>query len=122
MAITDPVILVHIDGNLWKTAQEFSYKDVTVPEGFITDLASVPWPTLMLIPKSGQYNPAALIHDFLYYIQDRSRKEADAIFLQAMKDLKINAFKRRVMYYAVRLFGWIPWKVRPSGNFNVATK
>jgi len=110
---TDPLILIDIDGNLWKTEREFSYhvgsEDsadvITVPQGFETDLASIPWPASMLLPKSGIYNQAAVLHDYLYTTQTRPRAEADHIFLEAMKTLGVSWWIRTTMYTAVRLFG-----------------
>lgn len=120
---TDPLILRHINGNLWQTEREFSYhvgsEDstdvITVPKDFLTDLASVPWPVSMLIPKSGAFNQSAALHDFLYTVQTRSRLESDKIFLESMKNLGVNWFIRGIMYRAVRLGGGLVWgKKKPN--------
>ncbi len=121
---TDPLILLNIDGNLWKTEREFSYhvgsEDsadiITVPKGFLTDLASVPWPTSMLIPKSGKFNQAAVLHDYLYTIQTRPRSECDKIFLESMKNLGVNWFLRGIMYRAVRIGGGFVWKKKKTNQ------
>ena len=92
-----------------------NWKNITVPLGFDTDLASVPWPASMLIPKSGRYNSAAVLHDYLYSKKGKiidkeyTRAQVDLIFLEAMTDLGVNWFKRNLMYRAVRLGGGIPW-------------
>jgi len=39
---------------------------VTVPAGFVTDLASVPRLLWAIVPRDGLYNGAAVVHDFLY--------------------------------------------------------
>jgi len=104
--------------NLWKTrreliyfvGEEYSEDRIVVPRGFLTDLASVPWPASMLIPKSGRFNSAAVLHDWLYTEQKRSRLECDNIFLEAMQVLEVNWFKRNIMHRAVRMWGWIPWR------------
>ncbi len=126
-SFTDPLVLIHIDGNFWQTEREFSYHVgeegsgdvITVPKSFTTDLASVPWPASMLIPKSGKFNQSAVLHDFLYSItgeitppynmKKRTRAEADGIFLEAMKVLGVNWFKRGTMYNFVRVFSGIFW-------------
>lgn len=116
-SFTEKLVLTQIGPELWQTTREFSYHVgyegspdvITVPEGFITDCASVPFPAKMFIPVSGQYNQAAVVHDYLYATQTRTRKEADDIFLEAMTVLGVNWFKRQVMYRAVRLGGWLPW-------------
>src|SRR3990167_2288479 len=118
-SFTEPLILRYLPlSNLWRTEREFKYfvgeeesKDcITVPKYFFTDLASVPWPGSMLIPRSGQFNQSAVLHDFLYSIlgevtepynnKKRTRTNCDKIFLEAMKVLKVNWFKRSIMYRA----------------------
>lgn len=81
-----------------------------VPVGFITDFASVPRIFWSILPPWGRYGKAAVLHDFLYKTKSVSREKADRIFLEAMKVLKVPAWKRYIMYWAVRLFGWIRWK------------
>lgn len=117
-SFTENLTLTYIPStNLWMTDREFSYfvgeensqDKITVPKGFTTDLASVPWPASMFIPPDGRYNQAAVLHDYLYSIQTRPRIGCDRIFLEAMKILGVNVIKRLIMYKAVRLWGWLPW-------------
>ena len=78
---------------------------VTVPSGFVTDFASTPrilWP---LFPPAGPWTRAAILHDYLYTLEDCSRFLADALFRDAMRQLKVPLWRRVVMYYAVRLCG-----------------
>lgn len=128
----DRLMLIQVDGNRWETARDLEYhvgakgseERIRVPKGYKTDLASVPWPATLFIPKSGDYNPAAVIHDYLYgkrgkvivydsqgqaYAMLYSRKDCDDIFLEAMVALKVNPFKARIIYSAVRTFGWKAW-------------
>lgn len=85
----------------------------TVPAGFVTDGASVPrilWP---IFNPFGEYFRAAVMHDFLYSTAgDCSRFLADSLFREAMKELGVPIWRRVVMYYAVRAFGWMAfhWK------------
>ncbi len=116
-SFTNKLTITQIGAQLWETNTEFDYyvgyensnDKITIPKGFKTDLASVPWPASMLIPMSGLYNQAAVLHDFLYFTQTRTRLASDRIFLEAMKVLKVNVFKRLIMYRAVRMWSWIPW-------------
>ena len=55
---------------------------------------------------------AALVHDFLYHTQTRTRAESDGIFKEAMKVLGVNWFVRGTMFNSVRAFGFIPWNKR----------
>ena len=118
-SFTDKLHLIYYPKrNTWKTGRAFTYfvgeeyseDKIVVPKGFETDLASVPWPASMLIPKSGKYNQAAVLHDWLYNQQERPRAECDKIFLEAMEVVGVSLAKRRIMYRAVRWFGWIPWR------------
>lgn len=116
-SFTQPLILKKVGTRLWELFTAFEYhvgqypsEDIiTVPAGFKTDLASTPRPTWIIMPPDGEYTAAAIIHDFLYHIQTRTRLEADQIFLEAMAVLEVPWWKRKIMYRAVRSFGWIPW-------------
>jgi hypothetical protein len=83
---------------------------VSVPDGFVTDFASVPRALWPVFPPSGPWCKAAVIHDYLYQSQTCSRFLADAIFREAMAQLGVPIWRRVVMYYAVRLFGGLARK------------
>ena len=106
------------DGKTWIILCEFGYEIgeegsgnvINVPMGTYTDFASIPRPLWAFIPKWGKYGNAAVIHDWLYWDQPGSRKEADDIFLQGMDVLEVPKWKRRLIYYAVRWFGCFAWR------------
>ena len=109
------LILKDIDGNTWRLAQPFGYVTaagdvINVPCGFITDLASIPWAFRWILPKSGPYNKAAVIHDWLYANHLFPREKCDNILLEAMLYEGVNTVTAHVMWAAVRLGGWIPWR------------
>lgn len=83
--------------------------DYEIYTGFKTDLASVPRILRWLIPVEGKHKYAALLHDYLYreIVSNGGmpRKEADDIFMAAMKSDGVSAAKRYTIYFAVRLFG-----------------
>ncbi len=116
-SFTDPLV-VEKKNNKWRVARELVYyvgeegsdDKIVVPKGFVTDFASVPRLFWAFIPPDGSYTAAAVVHDYLYHTQERSRKESDLIFLEAMEVLGVVWWKRKVMYRSVRMFGWIPWK------------
>ena len=97
----------------WMLCCPFSYvaKDrevIVVPTGFITDGASIPKVFWSMIggPLSGRYICSAVIHDFLCFKAHQnqySRKRADIIFEQAMREEGATFIKRKVMYLGVRL-------------------
>jgi hypothetical protein len=82
---------------------------IEVPEGFVTDFASVPRLFWRIVPPWGRYSPAAVVHDYLYQSAKVSRKEADDIFLELMARLGVPRWKRYTMYWAVRGFGGFAW-------------
>ena len=95
---------------LWKLRQSWevaiNYTTVIIPKGFETDFASVPrlfW--ILAPPATGKYNRCAVLHDYMYKTGYRTKLYADTIFLQYMRECGVNVLKRRLMYYAVRLFG-----------------
>lgn len=80
-----------------------------VPVGYLTDGASIPRWASLFTPIVGEYDWAAVLHDWLYSTGTLSRKASDDLFLEAMWSTKVSWYTRRKMYRAVRLFGWHPW-------------
>lgn len=77
---------------------------VVVPEGFPTDLASIPRVFRFLIVKNGRHRAPAIVHDYLCRLGlDFSRVTADKIFLEAMQVCGVPAIRRRLMYWAVAI-------------------
>lgn len=106
---------------LYKVIDKFSYElggkgsgiFIDIPTGFYTDFASVPCCLWSIFPPDGQHGKAAVIHDYMYRRRCKfSRILADAIFLDAMRSLKVPFWKRYTMYLAVRLFGWMSFNKR----------
>jgi hypothetical protein len=105
------------DGRTWVTKRQFGYdigaegsgNSIEVPTEFMTDFASVPRLLWVFLPQWGKYGNAAVIHDYCYWTQTRSRKESDQIFREAMGVLGVSSFTKFVMYWAVRLFGHCAW-------------
>jgi hypothetical protein len=83
---------------------------VEVPAGFQTDFASIPRFFWRILPPWGKYSKAAVVHDYIYATQGRyNRQTADTVFNELMRDLKVVSWRRAIIYYAVRLFGWLAW-------------
>ncbi|MEN9854974.1 MAG: hypothetical protein RLZZ157_100 [Pseudomonadota bacterium] len=92
---------------------------LTVPAGFETDLASVPWFVRGIIPASGPWQRAAIVHDWLYatkgtffhehYPCRRARLCSDYAFFVAMQAADVPNVICYLMWKAVRLFGWTGW-------------
>jgi hypothetical protein len=84
--------------------------NITVPVGFVTDLASIPRIFWTMLRPDGEYAYAAIIHDYLYWTQVCSRDVADQVFYYAMIDFKIPLSLASMIFQAVREFGLWAWK------------
>lgn len=100
---------------------------LVVPQGFQTDLASIPWAARWLIPASGPWQRAAVIHDWLYqncgvvdvietWFGNRvpmmryfDRARCDKIFADAMREAGVARATRIAIWSAVRVGGWAGW-------------
>lgn len=78
---------------------------VTVPEGFITDYASVPTLPFVYWLTGGTATTASVVHDYLYSTGICDRATADKVFLEAMEVTGVPAWRRYAMFAAVRSFG-----------------
>ncbi len=116
-SFTTPLELDYLDGRKWSLAREFDYVTnagtvVHVPEGFITDFASIPRALWAALPPTGRYGKAAVVHDYLYVTAGKgdgtlgfTKPQADSIFLEAMEVLGVPWLERHVMWLAVKAFG-----------------
>ena len=93
----------------WTPNAGQNIKEVVVPEGFVTDLASIPRLFWQALRPEGRYAFAAVVHDYLYWTQIRPRTEADTIFRLAMEDSKVDAATVTSIYQAVNLLGEKAW-------------
>lgn len=97
----------------WTVLRALSYRarddDFEVPANGETDFASVPRLFVWLLPRYGRYTPAAILHDHLWRVAvpegQLSRRDADGIFLQAMRQLGVPFLRRWIMWAAVRWAG-----------------
>lgn len=123
---TTPLELEFIDGRTWKVTEPFvydvgalgSWETISVPAGFVTDFASIPRGLWNLLPPTGLYAKAAVLHDYLYrggttmyFDHDKpvTRARADAIFYEAMGVLGVMWWSKWLVYAGVRLGGWPTW-------------
>lgn len=114
---TTPFVGMLVGKNKWAVYNKFEYhvgcypseEIIKVPQGFVTNFASVPrifWPLISPIDEHGK---AAVIHDYCYSTGIYSKRRSDDIFLEAMEVLEVRKWKRFCIYWAVRLFGWFAW-------------
>jgi hypothetical protein len=77
-----------------------------VPKHFHFNFASTPRFTWIIFPPAtGLYKKATALHDWMYSTNIVSRKYADTIFYHFMLHCKVNPFKAKLMYLAVKYFG-----------------
>jgi hypothetical protein len=93
----------------WSPNLGQTYNRVEVPPGFVTDFASVPRAFWSFLPPDGEYAYAAILHDYLYWTQNRPREEADDILKFAMEDLRVGSITTGAIYSAVRIGGSGAW-------------
>ena len=101
-------------------------REITVPAGMLTDLASVPWFARWLVGRVGRHLEAAIVHDYLYVarkwepdpkLREAKRKFADQLFYVGMRDAGVYRIVAWIMYVTVRIFGqWFSDK-NESGHF-----
>ena len=84
-----------------------SFGVIRVPTSFITDGASIPTMFHSIMGPFGSYFHAAVIHDFLYSLSNKTytRRESDVIFKEAMFNSGVPWPTREIVYRAVRLGG-----------------
>ncbi len=113
-SFTKPLILKFLDeAPFFELHEEFEFfidhtEEVkvtfTIPKGFRTDFASIPKAFRMIVSPIGLHGKAAVLHDYLCEYGYMTRKEADEIFLEAMKILGVGWVRRTIMYKAVRAY------------------
>lgn len=116
-----------VDGRDFSLLRRFGYRSPDHPEPFVvptdldtftTDLASVPHLFTWLVPVSGEFLPAAVLHDALVRPGSHEgpvvdRHEADRLFRTAMVELGTGRVRAWLMWAAVTLgtlwAGRDPW-------------
>jgi hypothetical protein len=74
---------------------------VSVPAGFLTDLATIPRWARPFLMQAGPSGKAAVLHDYLVYTKDQ---RATAIFAEALEVAKVNPVARWCMVTAIRIW------------------
>jgi hypothetical protein len=97
----------------WRTQSELIYRTTAgslwiVPSGYVTDFASVPRIPLAYWLTGDSAHMSAVLHDWLcteLYPEHMTWAEAADTFREAMAAEGVPAWRRWIMYWAVRLFG-----------------
>jgi len=83
---------------------------LVIPRGFVTDLASIPRPAQSFVSVLDRHGLPAILHDYLYWEQGCSRRQADDIFDRAMDEMGLGVVRRVFIYRAVRSAGSGAWR------------
>lgn len=106
--ITDPIVKI-LGPDKFMLQGDFVVKcydhTIFVPDGFITDLDSVPRIPVAYMLFKNRAPRSAVLHDWLYTCRELPRKQCDDIFLCAMEAEEVPAWIRFAMYRGVRLGG-----------------
>ena len=123
---TGDLLVKYLDGDGWEVVQGFTYRlgspdgreFVSIPQGFVTDFASMPLGIVFRSP-GGKWDKPAVVHDALYrlgyvFVSDGTirqveRAECDRIFLEAMGVAGVNELAKRIIHAGVRVGGWRAW-------------
>jgi uncharacterized protein DUF1353 len=104
-----------VDGRNWIVRERLTYRigisqdSLTVPVGFVTDLASIPPALQSFIQQNGPYLLPAVVHDYLYWKQTCTRDQSDQILLLAMIEHAVPEAQRFAIYQAVHFAGMFAW-------------
>ena len=93
-------------------------KAITVPEGFVTDLASIPRGLWWWQGLQGPTMSPAIVHDYLYWTQVCSKQEADAVIYLAMLDAGVDKASARLVYQGVARFGNAAWRSNATARMS----
>ncbi len=122
----EPVYFLTAPISWTPNAGQERYSAVTVPQGFVTDFASIPRVFWSALRPDGEYAYAAVVHDYLYWTQTRSREEADNILKMVMEDFDVGAITVEAIYGAVRVGGKAAWngnaEKRAEGEQRILTR
>jgi hypothetical protein len=105
-------LLKNRDGRqLFKLLYPFSYYSdilgciITVPMGFVTDLASIPRLPVIYLLLNGIADEAGVVHDYAYSTGLIPRIKADMMLKEACISLGIPEWKAEAIYLGVRIGG-----------------
>ncbi len=95
---------------------DIAKRDITVPAGFPTDLASTPRIPLLYELFGNVAHRAAVVHDYLYTSGRESRAMADAVMREACAATGVPWWRRWGMWAGVRLGGGFHYTATPAGS------
>jgi len=115
--VIKPLKTVRLSNQLWELIDDFVVKldgkEITVPDGFVTNGASVPrifWN--ICAPISGAFGEAAVVHDWGYSKRSNfnNKEDVDKILFDIGMENGASYFRALLVYLAVKIFGHKYWK------------
>lgn len=106
----------------WEVVEDFTIDidghAITIPAGFTTDLATIPWILRGLINTYELGTTGPIVHDYCYVQQGLisadgrsiNREQADRFFAALMFADGVAIWRIACAYYAVRVAGRIWWR------------
>lgn len=100
----------------------------TVPEGFITDLYSVPWGISLFFPRDEKDNRAGLIHDYFYATaglratandKQLDREIGDRLLLIACLQCAFRVSRAMSIHAGVRAGGWYQFGKLTKAGYSI---
>ena len=116
----NPLTMTKVGAYRWLVTDALTFESdlfhgcFVVPRGFQTDLASIPRLAWAVVPKVGQHDRAAVLHDAAYAgalttVKGRrvrcAKHVADDLFAEALRADQVNPVLRALMVTAVRAYG-----------------
>lgn len=119
MFLNDLLIVARVDATHWVLVEDLNYEGarttIHVPKGVLTDFASVPQFLQWLVPSTGTYTLAAVLHDYLCdslnehgyaCVGDKfklvSSNDVDGIFRRVMREYGVPPLRSWMMWTGVR--------------------
>jgi hypothetical protein len=122
MPFTTPLLVRHVDPTTWELVAPLSYQGRvdhwTIPSGYRTDFATVPWFVQWLVPRTGVWTLAATLHD--WFITDGipagliTSRQTDGVFRRVLREEGTDPVRRWLMWAAVRTAAPFSKGRRPS--------
>ncbi|WP_265658590.1 DUF1353 domain-containing protein [Francisella philomiragia] len=112
-------LVVLVNGDDRVVYQDFRYKDIVVPKGFVFNGNSIPRLFRWFLGKY-EYLEASCIHDYLYDTKSnhlkKSKKQADTIYIniiirlstkssKSYITLKLKKIRANIIYFFIKEFG-----------------
>ncbi|MBY7733483.1 DUF1353 domain-containing protein [Francisella philomiragia] len=112
-------LVVSVNGNDRVVYQDFRYKDIVVPKGFVFNGNSIPRLFRWFLGKY-EYLEASCIHDYLYDTKSdhlkKTKKQADIIYMNLIIRLstknnkndmafKLKKMRAGIIYFFIKEFG-----------------